>query len=79
MLGGQWTASDGYLVQYGWTIPFQSKTFDWKVGGVMSRAFVGVAQGRTVVVFVAKEGLYEGKVLSAIVPDLKQMSQWGLR
>ena len=53
--------------------------FDWKLGDTMSRAFAGQAGGRNVVVFVAKEGAYQGRVLSAIVPDAAQMAQWGIR
>jgi hypothetical protein len=30
------------------------------------------------VVFVANEGPYQGRVLSAIVPDASQIAQWGL-
>jgi hypothetical protein len=55
-----------------------AKTFDWKLGGTQSRAFVGQSDGRPVVVFVAKEGPYQGRVLSAIVPDSNQIAQWGL-
>jgi hypothetical protein len=52
--------------------------FDWKLGGTATRAFAGEAGGRPVVVFVAKEGPFHGRVLSAIVPDAAQMAQWGL-
>jgi hypothetical protein len=44
----------------------------------MSRGFAGEAGGQQVVVFVAKEGPYQGRVLSAVVPDAGQMAQWGL-
>lgn len=54
------------------------KTFDWRLGETMTRAFAGVARGRQVVVFVAKEGPHQGHVLSALVPDAAQMLQWGL-
>ncbi|MGO1003638.1 hemagglutinin repeat-containing protein [Lysobacter sp. CA196] len=53
-------------------------TFDWKLGVTQSRAFVGEVAGKPVVVFVAKEGPYNGRVLSAIVPDKNQMAQWGI-
>jgi hypothetical protein len=56
-----------------------SATFDWKLGGTLSRGFAGTAGGRNVVVFVAKEGPFQGRVTSAVVPDANQMSQWGLR
>jgi len=55
-----------------------AKTFDWKVGDTMTRAFAGEVDGRQVVVFAAKEGPYQGKVLSAVVADSAQMAQWGL-
>ena len=54
------------------------KTFDWKVGGTQARGFAGYAGGKRVVVFVAKEGPYQGRVISAVVPDAKQVAQWGL-
>jgi len=44
----------------------------------MTRAFAGSAGGREVVVFVAKEGKYQGKVLTAVVPDATQIEKWGL-
>ena len=53
-------------------------SFDWKLGTTATRAFAGEAGGRQVVIFVAKEGQYEGRVLSAIVPDTAQIAQWGL-
>jgi RHS repeat-associated protein len=53
-------------------------SFDWRLGGTAARAFAGEAGGRQVVVFVAKEGPYQGRVLSAIVPDASQIAQWGL-
>lgn len=55
-----------------------AKTFDWTFGGTMTRAFAGSAGGREVVVFVAKEGKYQGKVLTAVVPDATQIEKWGL-
>lgn len=47
-------------------------------GKTLTRGFAGVAGGKNVVVFVAKEGPYQGRVLSSVVPDANQMSQWGL-
>ncbi|WP_203656137.1 RHS repeat-associated core domain-containing protein, partial [Demequina activiva] len=55
-----------------------AKTFDWKLGATITRGFAGEAGGSQVVVFVAKEGPYQGRVLSAVVPDAGQMAQWGL-
>jgi hypothetical protein len=39
---------------------------------------VSNVNARMIVVFVAKEGPYQGRVLSAIVPDAAQTAQWGL-
>jgi len=47
------------------------------LGGLESGA--GSAGGREVVVFVAKKGKYQGKVLTAVVPDATQIEKWGLR
>ena len=55
-----------------------TRTFDWRLGGTATRAFAGEAGGQRVVVFVAKEGPYQGRVLSAVVPDSTQVAQWGL-
>ena len=53
-------------------------SWNWRLGNTATRAFAGRIGVHQVVVFVAKEGLYEGRVLSAIVPDLSQIAQWGL-
>lgn len=55
-----------------------AKTFDWTVGGTACRGFAGVVDGENVVVFVAEEGPYAGKVLSSVVPDAAQVAKWGL-
>jgi RHS repeat-associated protein len=55
-----------------------TKSFDWRIGNTAARAFAGEAGGSRVVVFVAKEGPYQGRVLSAVVPDATQIAQWGL-
>lgn len=52
--------------------------FDWRLGSTLTRGFAGEVGGKQVVVFVAKEGPYQGRVLSAVVPDANQMAQWGL-
>jgi hypothetical protein len=54
------------------------KTFDWKIGGTQARAFAGRVDGKMVVLFVAKEGPYQGKVLSSVVPGPDNMAKWGL-
>jgi hypothetical protein len=56
-----------------------SHSFNWKIGATEARAFVGVISEKPVVVFVAKEGLYQGRVLSAVVPDAKEILQWGIK
>ncbi|KQQ94606.1 hypothetical protein ASF62_11090 [Leifsonia sp. Leaf325] len=56
-----------------------SATFDWRVGSTEAHAFAGKVGGRQVVVFVAAEGAYEGKVLSAYVPTSDQISKMGLK
>lgn len=55
-----------------------SRTFDWRLGDTATRAFAGEAGGQRVVVFVAKEGPYQGRVVSAVVSDSGQIAQWGL-
>ena len=50
----------------------------WKIVGTQSRAFAGEVDGQTVVAFVAKEGPYQGNVLSALVPSPENMVKWGL-
>lgn len=55
-----------------------SATFNWRLGDTATMAFAGQAGGRQVAVFVAKEGPYQGRVISAVVPDANQVAQWGL-
>jgi len=55
-----------------------TKAFNWTIGGTPAKAFAGSVDGRTVVVFVAKEGPYQGNVLSALVPSPENMVKWGL-
>ena len=55
-----------------------AKTFDWRLGATSTRAFAGDVGGTQVVVFVAKDGPYQGVVVSAVVPDASQIAQWGL-
>lgn len=56
-----------------------AKAFDWKVGDTMAQGFSGRASGKNVVVYVAKEGPYQGRVISAIVPDAHQVAKMGLK
>ena len=55
-----------------------SASFDWRLGETLTRAFAGESGGVSIVAFVAKEGPYVGRVLSAVVPDASQVIQWGL-
>ncbi|MFF0190290.1 polymorphic toxin-type HINT domain-containing protein, partial [Streptomyces sp. NPDC005244] len=54
------------------------KSFDWKIGGTQARGFAKRINGKVVVVFVAKEGQYAGKILSSVVPGAKNMTKWDL-
>ena len=50
------------------------KSADWRVGGTEGRAFLGEVSGKPVVIVVAKDGPFAGKVVSAFVPDSNQLS-----
>ncbi|MFD5404293.1 polymorphic toxin-type HINT domain-containing protein, partial [Streptomyces griseorubiginosus] len=54
------------------------KTFDWKIGSTPAKGFAKKVDGKVVVIFVAKEGQYQGKILSAMVPPAKNLLKWGL-
>ncbi|MEU5992340.1 hypothetical protein ABZ806_25500 [Spirillospora sp. NPDC047418] len=54
------------------------KTFDWKIGNAQARGFAGRVDGRVVVLFVAKEGPCQGKVLSSMLPGARNMAKWNL-
>jgi RHS repeat-associated protein len=56
-----------------------TSTFDWALGPTATRGFAGEIGGTRVVVFVAKEGPFQGRVLSAVVPDANQVIKWGLK
>jgi hypothetical protein len=56
--------------------PVQS--FTWTLGGLRTSAYAGIIGEQRVVIFVAREGPLRGKVMTAIVPDAKQILQWGL-
>jgi hypothetical protein len=56
-------------------------TFNWSVGGpggVKSKGFIGKVGGRDVFVFVAKEGPYQGRVLTSGVVQESDWALWGL-
>jgi YD repeat-containing protein len=58
--------------------PAWSPTPAYRPAGRAGPTPPGTGYGNPVVVFVAKEGPYQGRVLSAVVPDARQMAQWGL-
>ncbi len=49
-------------------------TADWRIGATLGRAFLGKVNGTDLVVVVAKEGPYQGQVISSFVPDANQLS-----
>ncbi len=55
-----------------------TKTFDDMKSDTLTRAFAGKVDGKHVVLFVAKEGPYAGKVLTAVIPSPAQIANWGL-
>ena len=55
-----------------------TRTFRWRLGATSTRAFVGRVSGKDVVVFVATEGTYSGRVLSAVIPNAEKAATWGL-
>jgi hypothetical protein len=56
-----------------------SAAFDSTLGGTAVRAFVGSLNGETVVVFIFKEGPYQGQLATSIVPSAAQRAAWGLK
>lgn len=56
-----------------------TKAVDWSVGDTATCAFAGQAGAKDAVVFVAKGGPYQGRVVGAIVPDANQVKAMGLR
>ncbi|MDI5912012.1 polymorphic toxin-type HINT domain-containing protein, partial [Streptomyces sp. 12257] len=63
---------------FGHVLTSPEKTFDWKIGGTQAKGFAKKVGGKVVVIFVAKEGPYQGKILSSMVPGAKNMTKWGL-
>ncbi|NEC87904.1 polymorphic toxin-type HINT domain-containing protein, partial [Streptomyces sp. SID12501] len=54
------------------------KTFDWRTGGTDAKGFAKKVNGKVIVIMVAKEGPYQGKIITAMVPGAKNMAKWGL-
>lgn len=50
-------------------------TFSWKVGATPTRGYYGIARGEKLVAFIATEGPYQGKLISAIVSDAAQIAK----
>ncbi len=42
-----------------------TRSFDWRIGGTATKGFASIVAGRWVTVLVAKEGPYQGPVVSA--------------
>jgi hypothetical protein len=54
-------------------------TFDHTLGGTRVRGFLGDLGGKQVVVFVFKEGPFQGQLASSSVPSPNQLKMWGLQ
>lgn len=59
-------------------LQYPDKTFEWRLGGTTCEAYAGYHNGERLVVFVAKEGPWAGKVLSAFTPNPANIAKWGL-
>lgn len=46
---------------------------DWRIGATEGRAFLGNVNGKDLVIVVAKDGPYQGKVISTFFPDANQL------
>jgi hypothetical protein len=55
------------------------QTFNWRVGTTAAKGFAGIVGRAPVVVFVAREGPYQGRILTAVLPDANQIAMWGLQ
>ncbi|MGW2274160.1 polymorphic toxin-type HINT domain-containing protein [Streptomyces yangpuensis] len=54
------------------------QTFDWKLGGNQAKGFAKTVDGKVVVLFVAKDGPYQGKIIGAFAPTPENIEKWGL-
>lgn len=54
-------------------------TSSWRVGGTQGQAFAGQVNGEWVVLVVAKDGPYQGKVVSSFIPDANQKALMGIK
>ena len=48
-------------------------TANWRVGATEGKAFLGNAEGKKIVIVVAKEGPHQGKIISSFIPDENQL------
>ena len=55
-----------------------ARSFNWRVGATQAKGFIGNVGGRDVFVFVAKEGPYQGQVISSGVVSASDWALWGL-
>ena len=54
-------------------------TFDHVLrGGAPVRGFLGEVNGQQVVLFVYKQGPYQGQLATSVVPSASQLSKWGI-
>ncbi|MCP4548002.1 MAG: hypothetical protein GY835_16175, partial [bacterium] len=54
-------------------------TFDHVLrGGAPVRGFLGDVNGQQVVLFVYKQGPYQGQLATSVVPSASQLSKWGI-
>jgi hypothetical protein len=47
---------------------------NWQVGGTQGRAYLGMVDGQNIVVVVALDGPFQGKVITAFIPDANQLA-----
>ncbi|MFF7644197.1 hypothetical protein [Streptomyces canus] len=50
----------------------------WTAPASAAVPMASLVGGKVVVIFVAEEGPYQGKILSSMVPGAKKMTKWGL-
>jgi hypothetical protein len=63
---------------YSQVLTSPDRTFDWKTGDTNARAFAKKINGQVVAIIVAKEGPYQGKIITAMVPNAKKLAEWGM-
>lgn len=54
-------------------------TFDHVLrGGAPVKGFLGEVNGQQVVLFIYKQGPYQGQLATSVVPSANQLSKWGI-